>query len=193
MAPRDPITPASMGARRLGTKVRVARLASGLSVRQAALRAGIHRDTWVRVEDGGEARLDTLDAVGLALGWRSGDALRIIAVMPELDQSLALVHVSDGSHGYENYAVIDTAVIEELGDSRRTEVISVMEQVDAGPRDSLAWHTSGDLPVGVLLVRRVIDGPKFIVIFASTAQADRLAAATNLHAQRLIEGEGWRP
>lgn len=193
MSGREPITPASMGARRLGVRVRTARLASGLSLRQAAERAGVHRDTWDRVERGHIGRIDSLDAIGLALGWRPGDALRIIAVMPELDQSLTLVHVNDGSHDFENYAIVDTAVLTELSDEQRAEIVTVMEQVDHGPRDALSWHTAGDLPVGVLLVRHVLDGPKFITILAASAQVDRIAAAANLHAQRLIEGEGWRP
>jgi transcriptional regulator with XRE-family HTH domain len=63
--------------KRLGQDVRDARIALEISVREAARRSGVARNTWQHLEDGTRVTQDTkYEGVQRVLGWPTGEIVR---------------------------------------------------------------------------------------------------------------------
>ncbi|WP_405461584.1 helix-turn-helix domain-containing protein [Streptomyces sp. NBC_00101] len=63
---------------RLAAKVRERRLVLGMSITGAADSAGMSKDTWRRIEEGGLVRQTTYTKIDSVLGWAPGSALGIL-------------------------------------------------------------------------------------------------------------------
>jgi transcriptional regulator with XRE-family HTH domain len=90
--------------KRLGQDVRDARVGLGLSVREAAKRAGVSRNTWQGLEDGTRATQDSkYESIQGALQWPAGEIVRRLAAYQEdrplTDQEIRRMTVDEiGTH-----------------------------------------------------------------------------------------------
>ena len=70
MAPRDPA--------RLASYVKTRRLNLGLARKTAAEHAGMSKDTWKRIEEGGSVREMSYAKVDPVLGWAPGSCIAVL-------------------------------------------------------------------------------------------------------------------
>lgn len=103
---------------RLGRAVAARRLALTLTQEEVASRAGVARDTIVRLEAGKAARRLSLSKIEAVLGWAAGSATRVLGgdepVLQQADGQRLRVTSVDSQSGTVAYSVPSTATEEEV-------------------------------------------------------------------------------
>lgn len=121
---------------RLADRVADRRENLGLSVRRAAIAAGISKDTWTRVEKSEKVNLSTHAAVEAVLGWAAGSCRKILdGGEPVLDTQGKITAVPPDLLEAEVRDAVQGALIASTDDLTTAQIREVNDRAIAALRE----------------------------------------------------------